>query len=238
LQQRLAALKMSRVRVLLYVALAIAGASPLLAQEEQEQNASNPAQSGDPSTAVKAKRLPKAIAPKAVAAKPVRQAQAAIPALPSPAPAKQLPNGASSITESYGNWTVNCRLNDGQKLCALSQIQGNKQTGQRTFAIELATPKGGKTEGSVLMPFGVKLDAGATMKLDDKDFAQPLHYATCLPEGCLLPVSFPANSIEAMVKAKVLSLTSVSLGNGQAVTFSVSLDGFPAALKRVSELGS
>jgi invasion protein IalB len=175
--------------------------------------------------------------PKPVAAKPIKQAQAPIPALPSAVPAKQLPNGASSITESYGSWTVSCRINDGQKLCSLAQAQGNKQTGQRTFGIEFLTPKGGKIDGTVLMPFGLKLDAGATTKLDDKDFGQPLHFSTCIPDGCLLPVSFSASATEALQKGTALSVTSIGLSNGQAVTFSISLDGFPAGLKRVSDLG-
>ena len=54
-------------------------------------------------------------------------------------PSQQLPNGASSISETYGDWTVNCRLVDGQKQCLLLHAQGNSQTGQRVFAIELRT---------------------------------------------------------------------------------------------------
>ncbi len=85
-----------------------------------------------------------------------------------PTPAAQLPNGASSINETYADWTVDCRVVEGQKRCVLSQAQGNSQTGQRSFAIELQTPKEGKTEGTILMPFGLKLDTGALLKLDDK----------------------------------------------------------------------
>jgi invasion protein IalB len=34
----------------------------------------------------------------------------------------------------------------------------------------MLTPKDGKTTGNILMPFGLKLEAGAVLKLDDKDF--------------------------------------------------------------------
>jgi invasion protein IalB len=161
-----------------------------------------------------------------------------IPALPSTVPSAQLPNGATSITESFGSWTVSCRVNEGQKLCTMAQVQSDKQTGQREFGIELLKPKADRTDGTILMPFGLKLDSGATLKLDDKELGQSLHFSTCIPQGCILPISFPAATTESIKKAKILIISSFSLSNGQAVTFSISLDGFPAALKRVVDLGS
>jgi hypothetical protein len=41
------------------------------------------------------------------------------------------------------------------------------------------------------MPFGLNLDAGAALKLDGKDLGKGLRFSTCLPQVCLLPVSFP-----------------------------------------------
>ena len=149
----------------------------------------------------------------------------------------QLPNGASSINETYGDWVVDCRLNEGQKQCLLLQIQANTQTRQRLFEIHLNMPKDGKTEGTVLMPFGLKLDSGALVTLDDKDLGQSLRFSTCTPQGCLLPVSFTTATIESMKKAKVLGVASLNLSNGEVVAFKVSLEGFPAAIARVTELG-
>jgi invasion protein IalB len=152
------------------------------------------------------------------------------------APAGQLPNGASSIRETYGDWTVNCRLLEGQKQCLLLQAQGDTQTKQRLFEIELRTPKDGKTEGTVLMPFGLKLDSGAILSLDDKDLGQALRFSTCHPQGCLLPVSLQTATIEAMKKGKVLTVASLNLNNGEVVAFKISLDGFAAASARFAEL--
>jgi invasion protein IalB len=152
-------------------------------------------------------------------------------------PSQQLPNGASSISETYGDWTVNCRLVDGQKQCLLLHAQGNSQTGQRVFAIELRTPKDGKTEGTILMPFGLKLDSGGLLKLDDKDLGQGLRFSTCMPQGCLLPVSFPTLAVDAMKKAKMLTVASLNLSSGEVVTFNVPFEGFAAAIARIAELG-
>jgi invasion protein IalB len=155
----------------------------------------------------------------------------------SAAPAAQLPNGASSINETYGDWIVDCRLVEGQKQCLLMQAQGNNQTKQRLFEIQLHAPKDGKTEGTILMPFGLKLDNGAVLTLDDKDLGQTLRFSTCMPQGCLMPVSFPAATVDSMKKAKTLGVASLNLGNGEVVAFKVPLEGFAAATARVSELG-
>lgn len=87
------------------------------------------------------------------------------------------------------------------------------------------------------MPFGLKLEAGAILKLDDKDLGQGVRFSTCVPQGCLLPVSFPSVATDAMRKGKTLVVAALNLSNGQAVTFNVSLNGFAAALDRTIQLG-
>ncbi|MCL2429577.1 MAG: invasion associated locus B family protein [Alphaproteobacteria bacterium] len=147
-----------------------------------------------------------------------------------------LPNGASSINETYGDWVVDCRVIEGQKQCLLVQAQVNNQTRQRMFEIQLHAPKDAKTEGTVLMPFGLKLDSGAIVTLDDKDIGQALRFSTCTPQGCLLPVSFAAATVDSMKKSKTLSIASLNLGNGEVVAFKISLEGFAHASARVTEL--
>jgi invasion protein IalB len=157
-------------------------------------------------------------------------------ALGGTATAQQLPNGASSINETYGDWSVNCRMIEGQKLCLLGHVQANSQNGQRLFAVDLRTPKDGKTEGTIVMPFGLKLESGAVMKLDDKDLGQGLRFSTCVPQGCLMPVSLPAAATDAMKKGKTLTVASLNLSGGDVVSFNVPLAGFAAAIARVAEL--
>lgn len=176
--------------------------------------------------------------PAARPAPPVAQAPAATSVGQPAAPVSSLPNGASAINEVYGDWTVNCRMAEGQKLCVLTQSQGNSQTNQRVFAIELRTPKDGKTEGAILMPFGLRLENGAVLRLDDKDLGKGLRFSTCMPAGCLLPVSFPSVATDAMQKGKTLTAAALNLANGEAVTFNISLNGFAAALARIGQLGN
>jgi invasion protein IalB len=150
--------------------------------------------------------------------------------------AQQLPNGASSINETYGDWSVNCRIIEGQKQCLLGHAQGNGQTGQRVFVIDLRAPKDGKTEGTIVMPFGLKLDSGAVLKLDDRDLGQGLRFSTCVPQGCLMPVSFPAAATDAMKKGKTLTVASLNMSNSEVVSFNIPLEGFAAAIARIADL--
>ena len=151
-------------------------------------------------------------------------------------PAAQFPNGSSSVNETYGGWIINCRLVDGQKKCLLILAQGNSQTRQRIFEIDLQPPRDGKIEGTILMPFGLKLDSGALLTLDEKDFGPGLRFSTCVPEGCMLPVLWQTAAVDALKKAKALTVASLNLDNGEVVAFNVSLDGFAAAIARIEEL--
>jgi invasion protein IalB len=171
------------------------------------------------------------------APRPAPSVRAQAPSAQQPAaPAATLPNGAAAINETYGDWTVDCRIVDRQKQCVLSQVQRNKDSGQRVFGIELRPLRDGKTEGTVVMPFGLNLDAGALLKLDDKDLGKGLRFSTCVPQGCLLPVSFTTVATDAMRKASKLVIASLSLSSNEPITFNVSLDGFSATLTRTTEL--
>jgi invasion protein IalB len=165
-------------------------------------------------------------------------AQQRQPAASTPAQttAATLPGGASSVQETYGSWTVSCRLVEGRKACALAQVRGNQQTGQRSFAVELQPPREGKTEGVLVLPFGLALSAGVKISLDDKPLGQPISFSTCVPNGCLAPVSFPTSATDAMKNAKAMAVATTPLGGTEPAAFEVPLDGFGQALSRVAEL--
>jgi invasion protein IalB len=152
-------------------------------------------------------------------------------------PSGPLPNGASSISEIYGNWAVGCQIIDGQKQCLLLQTETDGNTGKPTFAIELQVPHDGQTDGTILMPFGLRLGAGAVLTLDDRNLEEGLQFSTCVPQGCLLPVSLRASIVDTMKTARMLTVASLNLRSGELVTFKIQLEGFAAAIARISELG-
>lgn len=145
-----------------------------------------------------------------------------------------LPGGASSLTETFRDWSVACTQRGTTKRCILSQLQA-QQNGQRVLAIELAPPNGTTVSGTLVLPFGLALDSGVAFQVDDKPAMQPVRFRTCLPGGCLVNLSFDAATLVALRAGAVLKVKATEDG-GAVAPFSISLQGFGVALDRVAVL--
>jgi invasion protein IalB len=149
-----------------------------------------------------------------------------------------LPGGATSANESHGDWTVSCAVvpqnGAANKVCALSQRQTNGQTRQRVLAVELR-PKETGAEGTLVLPFGLALDQGVALQIDDGQALPGLQFRTCLPGGCLVDLRFDAKTLPILRKSNSLKIKVVADGAGET-QLAVSLKGFPGALDRTIAL--
>lgn len=146
-----------------------------------------------------------------------------------------LPGGASSLRETYDDWIVNCVQRQG-KHCLLQHEQ-KQQNGQRILAIEVVGGTDGKTAtGTLVLPFGLALDAGATLQVDDKPAQAPLRFSTCLSVGCVVPLSFDDAFLAALRAGTTLKMMVKAADADKPVSFSVPLKGFSAAFDRVTAL--
>jgi invasion protein IalB len=149
-----------------------------------------------------------------------------------------LPGGATSVNESHGDWTVSCAVvpqnGTPNKVCALSQQQTNNQTRQRVLAVEFR-PKEAGAEGTLVLPFGLALDQGATLQIDDGQALPGLRFRTCLPGGCLVDLRFDAKTLPSLRKGNSLKIKVTADGGGET-QLAVSLKGFPGALDRTIAL--
>ncbi|WP_079212641.1 invasion associated locus B family protein [Brucella pituitosa] len=152
-----------------------------------------------------------------------------------PATAAPLPGGASTLQETYQDWTVSCQSEKDDTICAIRQDQNSTQTRQRVLTAELRSGSGGKVEGVLLMPFGLDLAKGAALKIDEAE-GPHLTFSTCLPQGCLAPVSFDAKQVTALKTGTNLNVSATALSPSQAVAFKISLKGYGAALDRIIAL--
>jgi len=150
----------------------------------------------------------------------------------------QLPGGASALSETHGDWVVNCQVNGTTKACSLSHQQFNKQTNQRLLAIELATKSGEDAAGTLALPFGLALAKGITLEIDDKKLEGTLQFNTCQVVGCLVPVAFDADTMPLLQNGTNLKVNAVAADTGQPISFSISLNGFGGALARTAELSA
>jgi invasion protein IalB len=194
-------------------------APPARAQEEPAAEAPAPKPAPKPA--------PRKPAPKPAAAPAAAAAVAA--------PTGAWPNGASAVSEVYGDWTISCTRESEKRQCQLSQAQGVAQTGQRRFSIELSPPQDGRSNGLMLMPLGLSIEPGVTFKLDDATLGKGAPYTACVQAGCLVPISFPTVATDAMKTAVNLRVTGTK-PNGEAETITVPLAGFAAALARMTQL--
>lgn len=145
-----------------------------------------------------------------------------------------LPGGASSLNETYEDWRVTCVVQNKAKNCAASQVQ-TQQNGQRVLAVEVAPTRDDATTVTVVLPFGLSLDAGVTLQIDEQAAMAPLRFRTCLPAGCVVSLTLDAETLQVLRTAKSIRVSTVADG-GAETPFSISLKGFSSALDRLSAL--
>ncbi len=160
-------------------------------------------------------------------------------ALTLPALAQQavtLPGGASAVTETHGDWTVRCQVRqpEGRVACLVQQEQVDNQTRQRLMAIEMV-PSGDGVLGTLILPFGLDLDKGVTVAVDEGQPGPNLRFRTCLPQGCMVSLSLGGDVTAALKGGGALKVAAIADG-GAPTPFSVSLKGFSSALARAQEL--
>jgi invasion protein IalB len=149
-----------------------------------------------------------------------------------------LPGGATTLRETYGDWAVSCASapQNGApgKVCSFSQEQANGQPRQRVLVVELR-PNGSSAEGTLVLPFGLALEQGARLQIDEGQVQPPLRFRTCVLAGCLVSLSFEDKALEALRKGNSLRI-KVAAEGGREVTLAVPLRGFAGAHDRTKAL--
>lgn len=148
-----------------------------------------------------------------------------------------LPGGASSLKESYQDWQVACSTRSDEKRCAMSQQQAEPKAGRRVLAVEFSATSAEKLRGALVLPFGLAFDAGVSIKVDDSGNAETLRFRTCLPVGCIVTFDLGEQFVTALRSGTTLSVIATPSHDSQPMAFSVSLNGFAAALDRLTALG-
>ncbi|MFD1330636.1 invasion associated locus B family protein [Methylopila musalis] len=150
----------------------------------------------------------------------------------------RLPNGATSLNETYQDWAVACAAGDKGRVCVMSQRQRKTDTSQLVLAAEFDAVSAGSVKGALVLPFGLRLADGVVAQIDDRPALKALPFATCLPAGCIVPVVFDGDALKALRSGTTLKLTAKAHDTGRNVAFGVSLKGFAAAQDRVAALSA
>ena len=146
-----------------------------------------------------------------------------------------LPGGATELQERHGDWRVTCAQPTGKRVCTLSQQQSDRNTRQLVIAIELKAPSANQAEGTIVLPFGLAVDRPVTLQIDDAPGVQrPVR--TCLPVGCLVPVTFDGAMVTALSSGTILSVRASAVDGTKETVFRIPLAGFASALARTAAL--
>lgn len=149
--------------------------------------------------------------------------------------ANGLPSGASSVKETFDDWTVTCLSAEAGKRCAVSQQQQDQKTRQMVLLAEFAPAADGAVNGTLVLPFGLKLDGGVKLTVDDQEKGTEARFQTCMPVGCVVPLVLSKDTVAGIRKGKVMKI-GVQAVAGNELNLQVSLKGFSAALDRSAAL--
>ena len=92
----------------------------------------------------------------------------------------------TSLQETWDDWQVACmRREETRRVCAMSQTQVQEEGHRRILALEITAEPGGETaRGTLVLPFGLDLERGVSLAIDETAIANNLRFRTCLPGGC------------------------------------------------------
>ncbi|MET3589674.1 invasion protein IalB [Bartonella silvatica] len=153
------------------------------------------------------------------------------------ATAATLPNGASSLTETYGLWTINCGIQGGKKVCLMHRQEVNDQ-GRTVVAMTVNLNADGAVSGNLIVPFGILVSKPVRLQVDEGKAVIETGIRTCVPAGCVVPIAFDKSYVAALRAGKHLKLamTIADLGEPPLNDLFVQLNGFSNALNRLTVL--
>ncbi|GAA4663714.1 invasion associated locus B family protein [Bartonella pachyuromydis] len=158
------------------------------------------------------------------------------PAATKPA-AATLPNGASSLTETYGLWSISCGIQEGKKICFMGRQELNDQ-GRVVVAMNIMLNADGVVSGNLTVPFGILVSKPVRLQVDEGKAVIETGIRTCVPAGCIVPIVFDKNHVAALRSGKHLKLamTIAAPGEPPLNDLFVQLNGFSNALNRLAIL--
>ncbi|QHI95018.1 hypothetical protein GT348_00645 [Aristophania vespae] len=145
-----------------------------------------------------------------------------------------LPNGASSINESYQNWHLICQNTKSGVKCNILQEILEGQTHQLFFRIEFK-PAESQTHGVMIAPFGLNLTDGITIATEGESVGDVYPFNTCLPVGCLAPLDLDEGQFSSFLKSKKVKVSFTTL-KGKLLKFQLPISGLDEALNRARVL--
>jgi len=141
-----------------------------------------------------------------------------------------------SLTETYGDWTVTCGLDEATStnICRMAQIlsQGEQQILSVFIRADDTAPD--TAIATMITPLGVDLAKGVAVVVDEIPLIE-VGYVTCRQGGCIVRASLDGTILQTM-QAGVAAKVAIGALDGSTLDVPVSLNGFTAAWQRLQTL--
>lgn len=153
------------------------------------------------------------------------------------ATAATLPNGASSLSETYGLWKLNCSIQEGKKVCLIHRQEVDDQ-GRVVVAMNVDLKADSTVSGNLVVPFGILVSKPVRLQVDEGKAVIETGIRTCVPAGCIVPVVFDKTHVAALRAGKNLKLAMTIAAPGEPALndLFIQLNGFSNALNRLAAL--
>ncbi len=156
-----------------------------------------------------------------------------------PAAASTAPPAKAENTVVEKTWSVRCPNNtkgSDKKDCEAFDRLEIKSSSARVVEFAVGFPqdnslKAGMARGVIILPLGILLQSGASMKVDD---GKPLAFSSrfCNTSGCFSFVNLDKDILNSMKKGKTLNIFFKTFNN-QDAKLPMTLSGFEKALKNI-----
>jgi len=141
------------------------------------------------------------------------------------------------VSETFGDWTVNCQqLDDGER-CQMQQLLLNNE---QTPAVEVNLfPVAGQPQvfagGTIVAPLGTLLTGQLTISVDGA-LGKSYPFAFCLRDGCVSRVGLTEEDVTGLKKGAAAEVTLAHMSApGRPIKLKMSLTGFTKAFERMSQ---
>ena len=138
--------------------------------------------------------------------------------------------------EVFKDWVMRCVERDGLPPCDMVQSVFTADSQERLLQMSVAHLGRDDEVGiQIWVPTGVMVSGGVLFEIDGKDrVLDALQYTRCEADGCLVEAIVPVANLQPL-RAGSKGAFAVLASTGQPRVIAVSLAGFSAALKTVSE---
>lgn len=145
-----------------------------------------------------------------------------------PRPSANAGGAGPVLKASFEDWQVGCLDKPGGPCSAYQELL-RPDTRQWVLRVEFMRERQGRTPATLMLPLGVLLSEGVTLRIDDAPPSKPYPIAVCQSQGCVLPLMLDADMMRALTQGRWLTVRMVS-GRGESIELPVSLAGLAAAL--------